>query len=211
MIERVFIKENVKKVLIDEFFKKELFKAGYSHCEIKKTPIGTKVTIYAERPGFVIGRRGSRIKELTEILAKEFKLDRPQIDVKPVENPDLDAQVVAEKIARALERGMHFRRVGHTAVRRVMNAGAKGVVVIISGKLTGERARTEKFMAGYMKHCGEPAEDLVDKGRAIALTKPGVIGVTVKIMRPDVLLPDEIVIKEKDMEVKEESIEEGEE
>ncbi|ADG13300.1 ribosomal protein S3 [Methanocaldococcus infernus ME] len=211
MIERIFIKENVKKVLIDEFFKKELFKAGYSHCEIKKTPIGTKVTIYAERPGFVIGRRGSRIKELTEILAKEFKLDRPQIDVKPVENPDLDAQVVAEKIARALERGMHFRRVGHTAVRRVMNAGAKGVVVIISGKLTGERARTEKFMAGYMKHCGEPAEDLVDKGRAIALTKPGVIGVTVKIMRPDVLLPDEIVIKEKDMEVKEESIEEGEE
>ncbi|WP_456471962.1 30S ribosomal protein S3 [Methanocaldococcus sp.] len=209
MIERVFVKDHVNKVLIDEYFQKELAKAGYSHCEIRKTPIGTKITIYAERPGFVIGRRGSRIRELTEVLAKEFNVDRPQIDVKPVENPDLDAQVVAEKIARALERGMHFRRVGHTAVRRVMNAGAKGVVVIISGKLTGERARTEKFMAGYMKHCGEPAEDLVDKGRAIAMTKPGIIGVTVKIMRPDVILPDEIIIKDK--EIKEESMEEGEE
>ena len=201
MIERVFIKESVKKVLIDEYFKKELSRAGYSHCDIRKTPIGTKIIIYAEKPGFVIGRRGSRIRELTETLAKEFGVEKPQIDVKPVENSDLDAQVVAQKVAQSLERGLHFRRVGHTAVRRVMNAGAKGVVVIISGKLTGERARTEKFMAGYMKHCGEPAEELVDIGRAIAKTKPGIIGVTVKIMRPDVILPDEIIIKE-DAEVK---------
>ncbi|ENN96416.1 30S ribosomal protein S3P [Methanocaldococcus villosus KIN24-T80] len=196
MIERVFVDENKKKVLIDEYFKKELIRAGYSHCEIRKTPIGTKITIYAEKPGLVIGRRGAKIRELTDTLAKEFNVEKPQIDVKPIENPDLDAQVVAEKIARALERGLHFRRVGHTAVRRVMNAGAKGVLVVISGKLTGERARTEKFMAGYMKHCGEPAAELVDEGRAIAMTKPGVIGVTVKIMRPDVLLPDEIIIKE---------------
>ena len=200
MIERVFVEENIKEMLIDEYFKKALARAGYSHMEIRKTPIGTKITIYAEKPGFVIGRRGSRIRELTETLAKEFGVEKPQIDVKPVENPDLDAQVVAQKVAQSLERGLHFRRVGHTAVRRVMNAGAKGVVVIISGKLTGERARTEKFMAGYMKHCGEPAEELVDIGRAIAKTKPGIIGVTVKIMRPDVLLPDEIIIK--DTEVK---------
>ncbi len=199
MIERTFIKENVNKLLIDEYFKKELSRAGYSHCEIRKTPIGTKIIIYAEKPGFVIGRRGSRIRELTEKLAKEFGVEKPQIDVRPVENPDLDAQVVAQKVAQSLERGLHFRRVGHTAVRRVMNAGAKGVIVIISGKLTGERARTEKFMAGYMKHCGEPAEELVDKGRAIAKTKPGVIGVTVKIMRPDVLLPDEIIIKDEEV------------
>ncbi len=206
MIERKFINENVKRMLIDEYFQKELVKAGYSHCEIRKTPVGTKITIYAERPGLVIGRRGAKIRELTEILKKEFNVEKPQIDVKPVENPDLDAQVVAERIARLLERGQHFRRVGHTAVRRVMAAGAKGVVVIISGKLTGERARTEKFMAGYMKHCGEPAEELVDKGRAIAMTKPGIIGVTVKIMRPDVLLPDEVIIKDEVEHV----IEEGE-
>ncbi|ACX72093.1 ribosomal protein S3 [Methanocaldococcus vulcanius M7] len=200
MIERTFVKEHIKEFLIDEYFKKELSRAGYSHCYIRKTPIGTKIIIYAEKPGFVIGRRGSRIRELTETLAKEFGVEKPQIDVKPVENPDLDAQVVAQKVAQSLERGMHFRRVGHTAVRRVMNAGAKGVIVIISGKLTGERARTEKFMAGYMKHCGEPAEELVDKGSAIAKTKPGVIGVTVKIMRPDVLLPDEIIIKDTEVE-----------
>ena len=102
MIERVFVKESVKKVLIDEYFKKELSRAGYSHCDIRKTPIGTKIIIYAEKPGFVIGRRGSRIRELTETLAKEFGVEKPQIDVKSVENSDLDAQVVAQKVAQSL-------------------------------------------------------------------------------------------------------------
>jgi small subunit ribosomal protein S3 len=89
---------------------------------------------------------------------------------------------------------MHFRKTAHSAIRRVMGSGAKGVAIIVSGKLSGERSRTEKFMDGYMKHCGEPAEALVNKSHQLAKLKLGIVGVTVKIMRPDVSLPDEIVI-----------------
>ncbi|HIQ38399.1 MAG TPA: 30S ribosomal protein S3 [Methanothermococcus okinawensis] len=204
MIERVFIKEHVTEALVDEYLKNRLTRAGYSHMEMKKTPIGTRIIIYAEKPGLVIGRKGRLVKELTETIAKEFGVENPQIEVKQVENPDLDPAIVAQKIASALERGMHFRRVAHAAVRRVMGAGAKGVVVIISGKLTGERARTEKFMEGYMKHCGEPSEVLVRKAHRIAKLKLGVIGVTVKLVPPDVILPDEVIIKEEEGEKKEE-------
>jgi len=204
MIERIFIKEHVTEALIDEYLEKRLARAGYSHMEMKKTPIGTRIIIYAEKPGLVIGRKGRLVKELTETIAKEFGVENPQIEVKQVENPDLDPAIVAQKIASALERGMHFRRVAHAAVRRVMGAGAKGVVIIISGKLTGERARTEKFMEGYMKHCGEPSEVLVRKAHRIAKLKAGVIGVTVKLVPPDVILPDEVIIKEEEGEKKEE-------
>ncbi|GBF35983.1 MAG TPA: 30S ribosomal protein S3 [Methanothermococcus okinawensis] len=202
MIERVFVKEHVTEALVDEYLKNRLTRAGYSHMEMKKTPIGTRIIIYAEKPGLVIGRKGRLVKELTETIAKEFGVVNPQIEVKQVENPDLDPAIVAQKIASALERGMHFRRVAHAAVRRVMGAGAKGVVVIISGKLTGERARTEKFMEGYMKHCGEPSEVLVRKAHRIAKLKLGVIGVTVKLVPPDVILPDEVIIKEEEGEKK---------
>jgi small subunit ribosomal protein S3 len=196
MIEREFVKENVVETLVDEYFKSKLPRAGYSHMEIRKTPIGTRITVFAEKPGFVIGRKGRMVKELTETIANEYGIENPQIEVKQIENPDLDPEVVAQKIASSLERGMHFRRVAHSAVRRVMGAGAKGVVVIISGKLTGERSRTEKFMDGYMKHCGEPSEVLVKKAHKLAKLKLGIIGVTVKIMPPEIILPDEIVIKE---------------
>ncbi|MBW9221186.1 30S ribosomal protein S3 [Methanothermococcus sp. SCGC AD-155-M21] len=203
MIEREFIKENVMETLVDEYLKSKLPRAGYSYMDIKKTPVGTRITIFAEKPGFVIGKRGRMVKELTETIAKEYGVDNPQIEVKQIENPDLDPEIVAQKIASSLERGMHFRRVAHSAVRRVMGANAKGIIVIISGKLTGERSRTEKFMDGYMKHCGEPSEALVKKSHKLAKLKLGVIGVTVKIMPPDVMLPDEIVISEDVGEVKE--------
>ncbi|UXM84962.1 30S ribosomal protein S3 [Methanococcus aeolicus] len=196
MIERTFIKENVMETLVDEYLKNKLPRAGYSHMDVKKTPIGTRITVFAEKPGFVIGRKGKMVKELTETIATKYGVNKPQIEVKQIESPDLDAGVVAQKIASSLERGMHFRRVAHSAIRRVMAQGAKGVVVIVSGKLTGERSRTEKYMEGYMKHCGEPSEELVDQCHKIAKLKLGVVGVTVKIMPPEITLPDEIVIKD---------------
>ncbi|ABR54621.1 ribosomal protein S3 [Methanococcus vannielii SB] len=194
MIERTFIAENVSETLIDEYFKGKLVRAGYSHLELKKTPIGTRITVFAEKPGFVIGRKGKMVKELTDTLTEVYKVENPQIEVKPLETPDLDPAIVGHKIAASLEKGMHFRKTAHSAVRRVMAAGAKGVAIIISGKLSGERSRTEKFMDGYMKHCGEPAEELVIKSHQLAKLKLGIVGVTVKIMRPDVSLPDEIII-----------------
>ena len=116
---------------------------------------------------------------------------------------------MAEKLAEALERGWHFRRAGHSTVRRIMQAGAKGCQVIISGKLTGERHRTEKFTEGHVKYCGETAKQVMDLGFAVAKLKPGVLGVKVRIMRPDARLPDEIIYKvmEKPVEKPEQKVE----
>ena len=102
---------------------------------------------------------------------------------------------MAEKLAEALERGWHFRRAGHSTVRRIMEAGAKGCQVIIAGKLTGARHRTEKFTEGHVKYCGETAKEVMDIGIAVAKLKAGVLGVKVRIMKPNAKLPDEIKLR----------------
>ncbi|MBI0583616.1 MAG: 30S ribosomal protein S3 [Methanomassiliicoccus sp.] len=194
--ERKFIAENVRRVLLKEYLMKEVTRAGFGGLDVQRTPMGTRVTLITERPGIVIGRRGAAIKNLTRAIEEDFKFDNPQVEVKEVANPNLNAQIMAEKLAFALERGWHFRRAGHSTIRRVMDSGARGCHIIIAGKLTGQRHRTEKFKEGYIKFCGEPKLTNVERGYAVAKLKPGVIGVTVEIMRPDTKLPDEIDVIE---------------
>ncbi len=189
------IVENVRRVLLKEYLMNETRRAGFGGLDIQRTPMGTRVTLLAERPGLVIGRKGGAIKNLTEAVEQKFRFDNPQIEVQEVASPALNAQIMAEKLANALERGWHFRRAGHSTVRRIMEAGAKGCLVVIAGKLTGQRHRTEKFKAGHIKYCGEPRNLWMDLGFASAKLKPGVIGVTVEIMDPRAKLPDEIEIK----------------
>jgi small subunit ribosomal protein S3 len=189
------IVENMRRVLLKEYLMKETRRAGFGGLDIQRTPMGTRVTLQSERPGLVIGRKGGAIKSLTDAVERQFKFDNPQIEVQEVANPSLNAQIMAEKLANALERGWHFRRAGHSTVRRIMEAGGKGCLVIIAGKLTGQRHRTEKFKAGHIKYCGEPRNLWMGKGFAIAKLKPGVIGVTVEIMNPLAKLPDEIEIR----------------
>ena len=196
-IERYFIKEGVKEMLIDEYLEKELRRAGYGGLDIKKTPLGTKVTIFAASPGYVIGRGGRRIRELTRILERQFGLENPQIEVEEIKNPYLNAKVQAVRLAQALERGIHFRRAAYSAIRAIMRNGARGVEIRLSGKLTGERAKSVRFYQGYLAKVGNPAETLVSKGYAQAGLKLGVIGVKVSIMPPDAKLPDEIEVIEK--------------
>ncbi|PIV68802.1 MAG: 30S ribosomal protein S3 [Euryarchaeota archaeon CG01_land_8_20_14_3_00_38_12] len=192
--ERKFISENVRRVLLREHIKKEVERAGFGGLEIQRTPMGTRVTLIAERPGMVIGRKGKAIKNLTDTIEKKFTFDNPQIEVQEVKNPNLNANIMARKLADSLERGWKFRRAGHSTVQKIMGAGAKGCQVIIAGKLTGERHRTAKFTEGHIKHSGETANIWMDKGYATALTKPGILGVKVFIMNPDAKLPDEIRI-----------------
>jgi small subunit ribosomal protein S3 len=193
--ERKFIKENAKRSLIKKFLLKEIEGAGFGGMSIQRTPIGTRVNILVERPGMVIGKSGVKIRELTETIKTQFNVDNPQIEIQEAgSHASLNAQIMAEKLAEALERGWHFRRAGHSTVRRIINAGAKGCQVIISGKLTGERHRTEKFTEGHVKYCGETAKQIMDVGFAVAKLKPGVLGVKVRIMRPDAMLPDEIKV-----------------
>jgi small subunit ribosomal protein S3 len=190
--ERKFIAENVRRVLLKEYLMKAVDRAGFGGVEVQRTPMGTRVTLVTERPGIVIGRKGAAIKALTSAIERDFKFDNPQVEVQEVDNPNLNAQIMAEKLAFALERGWHFRRAGHSTVRRVMDSGARGCHVVIAGKLTGERHRTEKFKEGYIKFCGEPRLKFVRRGFAVAKLKPGVIGVNVEIMAPDAKLPDEV-------------------
>jgi len=194
--ERKFIKEKVKRMLVKEFIMKEIEGAGFGGLDIQRTPMGTRLSMLVERPGLVIGRGGANINKLSKELIEKFELDNPQIEIQEVgSNAALNAQIMAEKLAEALERGWHFRRAGHATVKRIMDAGAKGCQVIISGKLTGERHRTEKFTEGHIKYCGEIVKEVMDEGYAVAKLKPGILGVKVRIMKPDAKLPDEIHIK----------------
>jgi small subunit ribosomal protein S3 len=186
--------ENIRRYLLKEYLMRETKRAGFGGLDIQRTPMGTRVTLTIERPGLVIGRRGGSIKFLERSVEEDFNFDNPKIEVQEVHNPSLNAQIMAEKLASALERGWHFRRAGHSTVRRIMDAGAKGCQVVISGKLTGQRHRVEKFKEGHIKFCGEPATQWMNEGFAVAKRKLGIIGVKVQIMNPDSKLPDEVEI-----------------
>ncbi|MFB6241915.1 MAG: 30S ribosomal protein S3 [Candidatus Nanosalina sp.] len=183
MKEKQFIQKGARKVRLDEFLEEELEGAGYSHCDIVRTPTSTKVVIYAQRPGLVIGRGGSRINELTEDMEEAFDLENPQIEVNEIEDADANAEVVAKSIADWLEKGGHAKRVGYTYLRRMKEAGVIGAELEITGKLSGNRGRTEKFSFGYVKRCGNTSKENVSKAYELARTKPGAIGVKVRIMK----------------------------
>jgi small subunit ribosomal protein S3 len=194
--EQQFIDNGLQRTQIDEFFQEELGRAGYGGMEIAKTPMGTQIVLKAEKPGMVIGKGGKNIRKITTTLETEFDLEDPQVDVQEVEEPDLNARIVADRLANALERGWYFRKAGHTTIDRIMEAGALGAEIVLSGKVTGARSRVEKFNRGYIKHNGEPAEEIVDHGVGTAVMKLGTIGVQVKIIPPGAELPDDFRIHE---------------
>jgi small subunit ribosomal protein S3 len=197
-VEKKFIREAVGRLLIREYLHKETERAGFGGIDIQRTPMGTRVSIVAERPGMVIGRKGSTINALTENLNRRFAVENPQIEViEAGQEANVNAQIMAQKLAEALERGWHFRRAGHSTVQRVMQSGAQGCQVIIAGKLTGQRHRTEKFSQGHIKYCGETADRVMDVGFAVCKKKLGVIGCTVRVMRSHWKLPDNITIEKK--------------
>ncbi|MFL2521412.1 MAG: 30S ribosomal protein S3 [Halobacteriales archaeon] len=192
--EHQFIQKGLKNSQINEYLESTLQRAGYGGMEIAKTPMGTQIVLKAEKPGMVIGKSGKKIREITAALKANFDLDDPQIDVQEINEPDLNAQIVADRLANALERGWYFRKAGHTTVDRIMSSGALGAEIVLSGKVTGARGRVEKFNRGYIKHNGEPAAEIVDRGQSVAILKLGTIGVNVKIIPPGAQLPDDFRI-----------------
>ena len=207
--ERKFIDEGVKRQLIREYLGKRVKKAGFGGAEIQRTLIGTRIVLIVERPGLVIGRGGRLIASLTEDLREKFDIDNPIIEVADEKNPNLNTEVMASKLANFIERGWHFRRLGHNSIRNIMGSGALGCQIIFSGKLTGDRHRTEKFNSGHIKYCGEIAEKYLKIGYSVAYTKPGCTGVVVKVMDPNTREPTAIIFKEDlPKEIKEEKIKE---
>ncbi len=205
MIERKFVAQKIKEFQIEEYVTQSLENVGHSHTTMVKTPLGEKIIIFASRPGLIVGRKGQNIKQLTKTLKKKFDLENPQIEISEVENPNLDAKIVAEKIVDALEKfgSEKFKAIGHKIMTSVMNAGALGIEVLISGKVPSARAKSWRFYSGYLKKCGDIANE-VREAHVQAQLKTGIIGVKVKIMPPDIKLPDHIeLVDPKDVKVEE--------
>ena len=194
VIER-FIEEAIKKAAIEEFLSNELKKAGFGGVDVTRTPLGTRVTLRIMKPGLVIGRRGESIRNLTKTIEEKFGLPNPQIAVVEIEAPDLYPYIIASRMASALQRGMHFRRVGFWAVNQIMKAGAVGVEVVIKGKLRTQRHRDEKFKAGYFPKSGDAAAKNTRKAVVHVQLKPGITGIKVSIIPPGARFPDQVEIK----------------
>jgi len=203
-----FIEQGIKLMQINEYLRSELVRAGFAGVELQRTPLGVRITLKTSRPGLVIGKGGKRIQEITDVLQEKFGLEMPQIEVQEVAEPDLDAQIMAERLAYSLDRGRHYRRAGYYILRKVMDAGARGVEIIVSGKVTSQRARVQIFRAGTMSKSGQPAQEGVDKGVAQCIQKSGVLGIIVKIMRANTKMGDGIKIKD-DLLVKAQASEEA--
>ena len=182
----VFLNEDVK---VREFLEKKLKEALLSHVEIEriKTDKGYSVIVmvFVARPGVVIGQDGKNINELKDELAKLLNGAEVRIDVVEVKNPDLDANIVAQEIAKQLEERASFRTAQKKAIQRVRKAGAKGIKTSVSGRLGGaDIARAEGYREGVI-----PLHTLrsdIDYACVHAATQYGRLGVKVWICRGEI-------------------------
>ena len=175
------MKNNFRNMELNEYLSSSLTEAGYGGAEVQKTPIGTKITLFVIRPGLVIGRKGSGIRDLTARLEQNFNLENAQVSVTEVTKPELNPHIMANRIAQLIERGTAFRRASLWTINTIMGAGALGVEITISGKLRGERAHFEKHTAGIIPKSGKVAEEVVRSSTNSLLTKMGLVGIKLKI------------------------------
>ncbi|MBW6451822.1 MAG: 30S ribosomal protein S3 [DPANN group archaeon] len=192
MIERKFIEDGIKTQEVEKYLNDLLSAAEYSHTDLKITPVSTRLSIYVGRPGIAIGRAGKNIQILTNELKNRFRLKNPQIDIKNIVDPNIDAAVIAKRLAAAFERKPKSMGVVNMYLDKIIASGAVGAEITISGKISGARSRSNKFLRGYIKKCGDIAINYVDKSFCIAKLKPGVLGVKVKIMKT---LPASIMLE----------------
>ena len=191
------IKDNYNTMLLMDYLRIAIKDAGFSHADISKTPTGTRVALHVTRPGIVIGRKGSGIRELTERLTTDFGLKNPQISVVEIEKPELVPAVMCTRMASHLERGTAFRRATMWTLKQIMEGGALGVQITISGKLRGDRSAFEKHTVGILPRAGHHAEMIVDEDIAHVGTAMGRIGIRIRIAKKEKLIPEFEMIKEK--------------
>jgi len=194
------MKNNFRNLELDEYLAATLKDAGYGDVDVQKTPIGTRITLYVTRPGLVIGRKGTGIKNLTARLEEKFGLTNPQISVLEVSVPELNPKIMCNRIAQLIERGTAFRRAAMWSMNTIMNAGALGVEVAIAGKLRSERAHFEKHSSGVIPKSGDLAEKIVRIGTTSVLTKMGLMGIQLRIALKNEL-PQDFEFSESDTQV----------
>ena len=196
MIERFFIEQNMKKIELHNYVKSQLEAAGFTHLEIVKTPLVTRIVLHVVRPGLAIGKGGTTINQLTSEIGKRFGIENPQIEIQEIKNSTLDATANVDKIVSLLERGYSWRSIAFKAMQEIMRAGAQGAELVLSGKLAGKGGRKRKIRIaqGYMKKVGNQV-NLVDFAKANAYPKPGAIGIKLRIIHPGVEFPDKADIR----------------
>ncbi len=195
MEEKEFIGVRKDEYNIREFVKRMFGKGKVSRVRIEYTPVGEKVVVATHRPGWIIGKKGEKINELTEILKKRFKMENPHVDIEEIMRPEFDAQLTADDIALTLERfgAQKYKASSYRALERIKKAGALGAELRLSGKLPSDRAKSWRFAFGYLKKTGDAAS-VVDRAESVAITKQGVVGIKVAILAPGVNIHDQITI-----------------
>ena len=184
------IKDNYNMMQLRDYLRTKIKDAGFSNVEVSKTPTGTRVILHVTRPGIVIGRKGTGIKELTEKLETEYGLKNPQIAVEEISKPELSPEVMCNRMASHLERGTAFRRATMWTIQQIMEGGAMGTEITISGKLRGDRSAFEKHSQGILPRAGHHADVIVSEDIAHVETPMGLIGVRIRIARKERLIPE---------------------
>ena len=195
MEEKKFVGVRKDEYNIKQFVKRMFGIGKVSKVRIEYTPVGEKIVVSTHKPGWIIGKRGEKINELTEVLKKRFKMENPHVDIEEIMHPEFDAQLVADDIALTLERfgAMKYKAASYRALGKIKNSGALGAELRVSGKLPSDRARSWRFAFGYLKKTGDAAK-VVDRAEATATTKQGVVGIKVAILAPGVVMCDQITV-----------------
>ena len=184
------IKDNYNAMLLNEFLRKEIKDAGFSKVDITKTPTGTRVTLYVTRPGIVIGKKGFGIKALTQKLETDYGLKNPQVAVEEIAKPELSPSVMCNRMGSHIERGTAFRRATMWTLQQILDGGAMGVQITVSGKLRGDRSAFEKHTAGILPRSGHHAETILEEDIAHVQTPMGLIGIRIRIAQKDKVIPE---------------------
>ncbi len=201
MEEKKFIGVRKDEYNVKQFVKLMFGKGKVSRVTIEYTPVGERIVVSTHRPGWIIGRKGEKIAELTEILKKRFKMENPHVDIEEIAHPEFDSQLVADDIAITLERfgSSKYKAASYRALSRIKNGGALGAEIRTAGKLPSDRAKAWRFAFGYLKKTGDAAK-MVDRAETIAQTKQGVIGIKVAILAPGIKMCDQITVDEEMLE-----------
>jgi len=181
---RKFVQDGVFKAELNEFLTRELAEDGYSGVEVRVTPSRTEIIILATRTQNVLGNKGQRIRELTSQKRFNYPEGAVELYAEKVATRGLCAIAQAESLRYKLIGGLAVRRACYGVLRFIMESGAKGCEVVVSGKLRGQRAKAMKFVDGLMIHSGNPPEEYVDTAVRHVLLRQGVLGIKVKIMLP---------------------------
>ncbi|KAJ3620929.1 hypothetical protein Zmor_008635, partial [Zophobas morio] len=181
-----FVLDGVFFAELNEFFTRELAEAGYSGCEVRKSTHKIEIIILATRTQDVLGEKARRILELTTVIQKRFRFEPESISllVQKIPNRGLCAIAQCESLRYKLYNGLSVRRACYGVLRAIMESGAKGCEIVVSGKLRAQRAKSMKFVDGLMIHSGQPCNDYVDFAVRHIKLRQGVLGIKVKVMLP---------------------------